>query len=59
MLKKVKSSVPNLSNKELKAIKSLQPSTDITILLADKGTCNVALDESDYMKELNMLEFGV
>jgi hypothetical protein len=46
MLEKSKSSRPNMTTKELKAIRSLR------ILQADMGNCKVVFDESKYKKKL-------
>jgi hypothetical protein len=60
MLEKSKSSRPNMTTKELKAVKSLRLNKDIRILRADKGNCTVVLDESEYKDKLNtLLESGV
>jgi hypothetical protein len=45
LIEKTKSSIPNMTKKELKAMKSLTPNKDITILQADEGNCTVVLDE--------------
>ncbi|PNF42699.1 hypothetical protein B7P43_G14177 [Cryptotermes secundus] len=60
MLEKSKSSRPNITMKELKAVKSLRLNKEIRILQADKGNCTVVLDESKYKDKLNtLLESGV
>jgi hypothetical protein len=58
MLEKSKSSRPNMTTKELKAIRCLRLKKDIKILQADKGSCTVVLDESKY-KLNTLLESGV
>jgi hypothetical protein len=55
MLKKSKSSRPNMSKKELKAVRSLRLNKDIRITEADKGNCTVVLDEPEYKDKLNTL----
>jgi hypothetical protein len=60
MLKKCKSSRPNMTTKELRAVKSLRLNKNIRILQADKGNCTVVMDESEYKDKLNtLLESGV
>ncbi|PNF20184.1 hypothetical protein B7P43_G16972 [Cryptotermes secundus] len=60
MLEKSESSRPNMTTKELKAVKSLRLNKEIRILRADKGNCTVVLDESEYKDKLNtLLESGV
>lgn len=60
MLEKLKSFVPNMASKELKAIKPLKLNEDIRILQADKGSFTVVLDESEYKNKLNtLLESGL
>jgi hypothetical protein len=44
MLEKSKSSTPNMTTKEFKAVKSLRLNKDIRILQADMGNCTVVLD---------------
>jgi hypothetical protein len=51
MLEKSKSSRPNMTTEELRAMKSLRPNKDIRILQANKGT--VVLDKSEYKDKLN------
>jgi hypothetical protein len=46
---------PSLARKELKAIKSLKLNKDITIVQAEKGSCSVVLDGSEYKDKLNTL----
>jgi hypothetical protein len=59
MLEKSKSSRPNMTTKELKAVKSLRQHKDTRILQADKGNCTVVFDESKYKEKLNtLLEFS-
>jgi hypothetical protein len=53
MLEKSKSSRPNMTTKELTAIKSLRLNKDIRILQANKGNCTVVFDESNYKEKLN------
>jgi hypothetical protein len=48
-----KSSRPNLTAEELKALKFLRLNKDIRILQADKGNCTVVFDESKYKDKLN------
>jgi hypothetical protein len=49
MLEKSKSSsMPNITKKELKAVKSLRLNKDIRILQAEGGNCMVVLDEAKY-----------
>jgi hypothetical protein len=55
MLEKSKSSILNLTKKELKAVKSLRLNRDIRTQQADKGNCTVVLDESKYNDKLNTL----
>jgi hypothetical protein len=43
-----KSSRPNMTTKELKAVRSLRLNKVIRILQADKGNCTVVFDESKY-----------
>jgi hypothetical protein len=43
-VREVSSSRPNMSKKELKAVRSLRFNMDIRILQADKGNCTVVLD---------------
>jgi hypothetical protein len=52
MLEKSNSSRPNMTTKELKAVKSLRLNKDIRILRADKGNCTVVLDESEYKESV-------
>jgi hypothetical protein len=52
MLEKSKSSRPNMTTKELKAVKSLRLNKEIWILQADKGNCTVMFDESKYKEKL-------
>jgi hypothetical protein len=60
MLKKPKSSMPNMTTKELKAVKSLTLNKDIKILQVDKGNCTVVLVESKYKNKLyTLLDFEV
>jgi hypothetical protein len=60
MLQKSKSSTPNISKEEMKAVRSLRLNQDIRILPADKGNCTVVLDESKYNDKINtLLESGV
>jgi hypothetical protein len=60
MLEKSKSFIPNMTRKELRAVKSLRLNKDIRILKADKGNSTVVLDESQYKDKLNiLLESGV
>jgi hypothetical protein len=51
MLEKFKSSRPNMSKKELKAVRFLRLNMDIRILQADKGNCIMVLDK--YKDNLN------
>jgi hypothetical protein len=46
MLEKFRSHSPNMTTKELKAVKSLRLNKDIRILRADKGICTVVLEVS-------------
>ncbi|PNF20263.1 hypothetical protein B7P43_G15436 [Cryptotermes secundus] len=55
MLEKSKFSKPNMTTKELKAVKSLRINKEIRILRVDKGNCTVVLDESKYKDKLNTL----
>jgi hypothetical protein len=55
MLEKSKSSRPNTTTKELKAVKSLRLNKDIRILEADKGNCTVVFDEIKYKAKSNIL----
>jgi hypothetical protein len=55
MLEKSKSSIPNMTKKELKAMKSLRLNRDIKILQAGKGNCTVVLDECKYKNKLKTL----
>jgi hypothetical protein len=49
-----------MTTKELKAMKSLMLNKDMRVLQADKGSCTVVLDESEYKDKLNtLLESGV
>jgi hypothetical protein len=48
MPEKSKSLEPNLTGKDLKALKSLRLNKDIRILQADEGNCMVVLDETEY-----------
>jgi hypothetical protein len=50
-----KSSIPNSTKKELKAVKFSRLKKDIRLLQADKGNCTVVLDESEYKDKLNTL----
>jgi DNA topoisomerase VI subunit B len=54
MLKKSKSSMPNMTKKRLKATKSLRLKKHIRTIQEDKGNCTV-LDESKYEDKLNTL----
>jgi hypothetical protein len=47
-----KSFRPNMSKRDLKAMRSLRLNKDIRILQADKGNCTVVLDESKYKDKL-------
>jgi hypothetical protein len=47
-VRKTKSSMPNVTKKELKAVKSLRLNKAIRILQAHRGNCTVVLDESKY-----------
>ena len=59
-LDKSKSSIPNSTKKELKAVKFSRLNKDIRLLQADKGNCTVVLDESEYKDKLNtLLESGI
>jgi hypothetical protein len=59
MLEKSKSSRPNMTTKELKAVKFLRLSKDIWILQPDSGNYTVLLGESKYKDKLNtLLESG-
>jgi hypothetical protein len=49
MLGKYKSSRPNMTTKEFRAVKPLRLNKDIKIFQADKGNCTVVLDESEYV----------
>jgi hypothetical protein len=40
---------------EINAMRSVRLNEDIRFLLADKGNCTVALDESKYKDKLNIL----
>jgi hypothetical protein len=46
ILETFKSSRPNMSKNEFKAIRSLRLNKDIGILLAEKDNCTIVLDES-------------
>jgi hypothetical protein len=60
MLEKSKSSRPNMTTKELEAIRSLRLNKDIRILQADQGNFTVIFDETRYKERLNtLLESGV
>jgi hypothetical protein len=60
MLEKSKFSRPNMTAKELKAVRFLRLKKDIRILLADKGNCTVVFEEFKYKEKLNTsLESGV
>jgi hypothetical protein len=53
VLEKSKSFMPNMTKKELKAVKYLRFNKDIRILRIDKGNCTGMLDESKYKDKLN------
>jgi hypothetical protein len=55
MLEKSKSFMPNMTKKELKAVKSSSLNKDIRVLQADNGSCTVVLDEPKYKEKLNTL----
>jgi hypothetical protein len=60
MLENTESSMPDMTKKVLKAVKSLRLNKDITTLQADKGNCMVVLDESKYEDKSNiLLESGI
>ena len=44
---------PNLSSSERSALHSLHTNSNILILFADKGSCTVILDKSDYLTRLS------
>jgi hypothetical protein len=50
-----KSSRPNVSKKEFKAVRSSRLNKDIKIHQVDEGSCTVVLDESEYKDKLNTL----
>jgi hypothetical protein len=50
-----KSSLPNVSKKEFKAMRSLRLNKDIRILQVDEGSCTMVWDESKYKDKLNAL----
>jgi hypothetical protein len=50
-----KSSMPNMTKKELKVVKSLRLNQGIMILQADEGNCMVVLGESKCNYRLNTL----
>jgi hypothetical protein len=55
VLEESKSFRPNMSKRELEAMRSLRLNKDIRILHSDKGNCIVVLDESKYKDKLNTL----
>jgi hypothetical protein len=60
MLEKSKYSGPNMTMKELKAVKSLRLNKGFRILNSEKGICTVEFDEFKYKEKLNtLLECGV
>ena len=46
---------PNLTEKELKALKQLQQDKTITILKSDKGNATVVMDKNNYEEKMLML----
>jgi hypothetical protein len=55
MLEKAKSSRPNMTTKELKAVNYLRLDKGIRILQAEKGNCTVVFDEHKCKEKLNTL----